>query len=573
MLTFLTSQLSARMIICNVNKSKQINCYWSAGDCSMGKPPGADYCFNVDPWTNQISQGRALVFVDDQSNGAVQIGDKIVNILPDFLDSLFRTNKLDEINNIQPTKISTKVSKKRFEEIAKELGIKVTKVKKLPKANYCPACEEAEKNKNEQLAKINPFESVIIEMVCDCNPNQVLSTFVTDANGGVNITVPKDANYSFKLVMPPVLKENSIKMADLANDVVVNFKGAKNAENLFFNNKGVASAKNLQQGNYEMALSRKPPKGPKESSGPPRGKCPPGETPWLGGCIPVIVVNGSNKVKCPVGTVMTQFGCMDIKNPGNEPVPPRPDGFPSPKNAVDINCPSGKYDANGNCISYEPRRQIINFGMLSFDLGYLISSNSKNENESKALFAGNGIDARVNYRYGKKIGIIGTLGYLSGSTDVTEINIFSKKLEENGFRIVTTGIQKRYTQFLIAVGPSILLGPKRKLEFYTKGGINYQATSSSLKIDLYDANVFVKNLYTAKINSLLPFWEAGGTYKVGNIKRTGVSFFGKYGSNGITVGVNIALQDCRGAPCFKCHNPGCCPDWCPKSETIALDGN
>jgi hypothetical protein len=49
-------------------------------------------------------------------------------------------------------------------------------------------------SKAQETTTINPFESVIIEMVCDCNPNLVLSTFVTDANGGVNIKVPKDAN-------------------------------------------------------------------------------------------------------------------------------------------------------------------------------------------------------------------------------------------------------------------------------------------------------------------------------------------------------------------------------------------
>jgi hypothetical protein len=421
--------------------------------------------------------------------------------------------------------------------------------------------------KAQETTTINPFESVIIEMVCDCNPTQVLSTFVTNANGGVNIAIPKDANYSFKLVMPPVLKENNIKMADLANDIVVNFKGSKNIENLSFNNKGVASAKNLQQGNYEMALKRKPPKGPKEPSGPPRGKCPPGETPWLGGCIPIVVIN---KVQADVWAICCRQGnkaCCDMA--------PKPsiEGIALAKGekiAAGINCPSGKYDANGNCIfgstNTTENKPIINFGMLSIDFGYLISSNSKNDNANKALFAGNGIDARINYRYGKKIGIIGTLGYLSGSTNTTEINTFSKKLEPNGFRTVTTGIQKRYTQFLIAVGPSILLGPKRRLELYTKGGINYQAISSNLKIDLYDANVFVKNLYSAESKKILPYWEVGGSHKIGNIKRTGVGFFGKYGSNGLTFGFNITLQDCRGAPCYKCQQPGCCPDWCPKAE-------
>lgn len=166
--------------------------------------------------------------------------------------------------------------------------------------------------KAQEQTTINPFESVIIEMVCDCNPNQILNTIVTDKNGGANFNVPKDANYSFKLVMPPVLTKNGIKIADLVNNVVLNFKGSKNVENLSFNSKGVASAKNLLQGNYEMALATKPPKGPQGPSSPPKGKCPPGETPWLGGCIPIVVVS---KVQADVWAICCRQGnkaCCDM---------------------------------------------------------------------------------------------------------------------------------------------------------------------------------------------------------------------------------------------------------------------
>jgi hypothetical protein len=435
MLTFSASQLSARMIICNVNKSKQVSCYWSAGTCSMGKPPGADYCLDIDPWTGALTFGRVLVLVDDESNGVVQVGDKIVNILPDYLYSLLQIKTSDEINNIQPTKIATKVSKKRFDEIAKELGVKVTKVKKLPKANYCPACEEVDKKKNEQTATINPFESVIIEMVCDCNPSQVLSTFVTNANGKVNIKVPRDANYSFKLVMPPVLKDKGIKMAALSNDVVVNFIGGKNIENLSFNAKGVASAKNLQQGNYEIALSRKPPKGgPNGPSGPPRGKCPPGETPWLGGCIPIVVVGGLNKVQCPPGYSLIDGVCINYKLPTDqEPVPPRPDGFPNPKNAVDINCPSGKYDANGNCIF--GRQAPVNVAQktkinIGGNVSYQIGSSGVINSKSPFLFFKNGQSAGLDFTI---VPLKGTtrfklaVYYINGTNDKMPLSLMPKR--------------------------------------------------------------------------------------------------------------------------------------------------
>jgi hypothetical protein len=433
-------------------------------------------------------------------------------------------------------------------------------------------------SKAQEAKTINPFESVIIEMVCDCNPNKVLSTFVTNANGGVNITVPKNANYSFKLVMPPVLKKNNIKMADLANDVAVNFKGNKNVENLSFNSKGVASAKNLQQGNYEMALNRKPPKGPKEPSGPPRGKCPPGETPWLGGCIPIVVVSGLNKVNCPIGTVSTQFGCIDVKNPGNDPEPPRPDGFPDTKNAVDINCPSGKYDANGNCI-FGPTNATDNggntaarfvfpkpgpFGIFDIDAGFLGSANVKNMEDSKPLFAGNGLSVGLSYRYGSRLGITGRVGYIGGSRNESNLKEFASTLTKAPWVYKTTGFTKTWSQVNFAAGPSIFLGKKYKGEISVIGGVS-MGSESHIKIDLYDVNTFYKNVYDVSEKKVKPYWELGGSYRVVTGKKMTLGLRASYGVNGGTFGVNIT-SFCVPCCCQK-HDPNCCANM-PKSSKI-----
>lgn len=428
-------------------------------------------------------------------------------------------------------------------------------------------------SKAQNATTINPFESVIIEMVCDCNPSQVLNTFVTNADGVVNIKVPKDANYSFKLVMPPVLKEKGIKMADLASDVIVNFTGAKNAENIAFNNKGIASAKNLQQGNYEMALTNKPPKEPNGQSGKPKGKCPPGEIPWLGGCIPSVVVKGLNKVGCPVGTKMTQFGCMDVKNPGKEPEIPRPDGFPSPNKAVAINCPSGKYDANGNCIFASPNttdNKSKMFSVFSVDAGYLGSANANNNKDSKPLFAGSGVSAGLNYRYGAKWGIAGRIGYAGGSLSESNLNEFASTLTKAPWVYKITGFTKSWSQVNFAVGPSIFFGKNYKGEISVIGGVS-MGSESKLKIDLYDANTFYKNVYDVTEKKVKAYWEVGGSYRVAKIANNILILLkASYGANGGFVGIKIER---RGSSC--CGGGGCycmrgCPEWMaclPKADT------
>jgi hypothetical protein len=318
----------------------------------------------------------------------------------------------------------------------------------------------------QETTTINPFESVIIEMVCDCNPNQVLSTFITDAKGGVNIKVPKDANYSFKLVMPPALKENKIKMADLANDVVVNFKGAKNVENISFNNKGIAAAKNLTQGNYELALNRKPPKGgPNGPSGPPRGKCPPGETPWLGGCIPIVVVDKVQQDNWAICCRQGNKACCDMA--------PKPSiegtGLAKGRNTgEDINCPSGKYDDNGNCIfaSQTPfnvaQKTTIKIGG---NLGYHIGSNAVKNSTNPFLFFKNGQTAGLDFTIVPHKGTTRfklAVDYITGTNDKKVITAYAR--ENNLVNAAYEFTKANPSGFRIIAGPQFMLfkkGPKK----------------------------------------------------------------------------------------------------------------
>ena len=422
-------------------------------------------------------------------------------------------------------------------------------------------------SKAQDVTTINPFESVIIEMVCDCNPSQVLNTFVTDANGIVKITVPKDANYSFKLVVPPAVKEKGIKVADLANDVVVNFKGTKDVESIAFNNKGVAAEKNLQQGNYEIALNRKPPKGGPKGP-PPSRKCPPGEIPWCGGCIPADVVN---KVQADVWAICCRQGnkaCCDMApKPSIEGIALANGG----KTAADINCPTGKYDAKGNCIfasTNTTENKAKMFSVFSVDAGYLGSANANNNKESKPLFAGSGLSAGLNYRYGAKWGITGRIGYAGGSRSQSNLNDFASTLTKAPWVYKITGFTKTWSQVNFAAGPSIFLGKNYKGEISIVGGVS-MGSESKIKIDLYDANTFYKNVYDVTEKKMKVFWEVGGSYSFAKIsKRSVFGIKGSYGSAGGSFGFifSITEQVCVGAPCFRCQGAGCLGEM-PKSPS------
>jgi hypothetical protein len=368
--------------------------------------------------------------------------------------------------------------------------------------------------------------------------------------------------------MPSVLKEQGIKVADLASNVVVNFNGEKNKENISFNTKGVASVKNLAPGNYQMALANKPPKGPNGPSGPPRGKCPPGETPWLGGCIPIVVVS---KVQADVWAICCRQGNKACCDMAPKPSIEATTVAKGANKAVDINCPSGKYDANGNCI-FGPTNATDNggntaerivfpkpgpFGIFSIDAGYLGSSNAKNINDKKPLFAGNGLSVGLNYRYGSKLGVTGRVGYTGGSRNESNLKEFASKFNTGPWVYKTTGFTKSWSQFNFAAGPSIFLGKKYKGEISIIGGVS-MGSESNIKIDLYDANTYYKTVYDVTEKKVKTYWEVKGSYQLLNVKKIGIGLKGSYGSNGVSVG--IVAWDWMACCAVKCK---ACPGLIP----------
>jgi Outer membrane protein beta-barrel domain len=196
------------------------------------------------------------------------------------------------------------------------------------------------------------------------------------------------------------------------------------------------------------------------------------------------------------------------------------------------------------------------FGSWSAELGYLISTNSTNTKNTKPLFASNGINAGVNYRWGKTLGIKTTLGFNGGKTNAKEILSFAKTFERNGFTAISN-FNKSWNQLNFMMGPSYIIDRKGRLILSGLFGIGYNLGTSNLNIDLYDANTFVKNTYSSKSNNVTPIWGVEGSYglfKINNKFRCDVKM--GFGTNGGTVG--IVLSDIIRC-CMECCRLCMCP--------------
>lgn len=204
------------------------------------------------------------------------------------------------------------------------------------------------------------------------------------------------------------------------------------------------------------------------------------------------------------------------------------------------------------------------FGSWSADLGYLISTNSNNTKNTKPLFAGNGINAGVNYRWGSTLGIKTTLGFNGGKTNDKEILSFAKSFEGNGFTSVSS-YSKSWNQINVLVGPSLQFGKGGRIEANIQAGIGYFLGNNIVKVDLYDANTFVKNAYSMENKNIVPLWNISANYipKIIFKKNMALKIFAGFGSNGGTIGVGIS-SFCVQCCCQK-GDLNCCSNM-PKSK-------
>ncbi len=371
---------------------------------------------------------------------------------------------------------------------------------------------------------VSPY-TVPLALTCDCNPKVVLSTIVIK-NDQAQITIPKTANYTLQIILP-----KDINIAEVSKTAAITLIGSDGKEiDANFNEKGQAKFSNLQPGTY--AAKVKPPKGGSGTS-----RCPPFHWYIKGQCVPVD---------------------KDIKT--------------TALNAVDINCPSGKYDANGNCIfaSQTPtnvaQKTAIKIGT---NVDYHIGSSSIKNSTSPFLFFKNGQSVGIDFTIVPPKGTTRfkiAVDYITGTSDENEIKTYAKQKD-----IVFTSY--KFTKpnpsgFSIMASPQFMLFPKsqnkklplmwldlkagavfnnqQNLQFFQSQTTPSKEVKSNAVSFVYSPSLIVNVVKTKKLFINL---------------KTGYSSFGGFG-----FGVNITEQVCVGAPCFRCQGAGCTGEFPKKSE-------
>ena len=371
-------------------------------------------------------------------------------------------------------------------------------------------------------AQVNPAVpgvGVVVKKNPGGGANMVLAP--TDANGESTLTISKKGNYTFTITAPSAISNMAANQGGPVKGVKVGL--GKNPPNgpvamALPNEKGEVVFKNLPVGNY-----------------------------WV-----TVVTNDNTQESIPASmAVYCLTGKWDKKGncitPGTGTDPNTGNVKTAEVNAAKaaINCDKGYHLENMVCVPDMPypTKNITeqnggNYGILSAEVGYLISTNNTNTKDNKPLFAGNGQSAGICYRWGRKYGIYSTLAYQGGKTDETSMYAFAETLVESPFTYKITGWQKTWSRFNFAVGPSIFIDNKNKIELTAVGGIGF-GKESSLTIDEYDAQTKVGTVYNVTQKSVIAFWDIGVRYRV--YKR--ISVKGSFGSNGATAGVQVQLSN------------------------------
>jgi len=206
------------------------------------------------------------------------------------------------------------------------------------------------------------------------------------------------------------------------------------------------------------------------------------------------------------------------------------------------------------------------YHQFSLDAGYTFSSLKENQNPSRPLFAGNGVNFGIGHRWGDTWGITSRIGFSTGSLDDDGVESIIRKRKKPPMLIPYPDPPGSisWSQISVMTGPSIRLGKKHQFEFNAMAGIGINPSPNSIRIDAYEQDLFLETVYEAKDKSVVGMWQVNASYKLALLSKKGkwLRMIGGYGSNGATIGlsVNIADQDCRDIACYRCQGAGCTGD-------------
>lgn len=197
------------------------------------------------------------------------------------------------------------------------------------------------------------------------------------------------------------------------------------------------------------------------------------------------------------------------------------------------------------------------YHQLSLDAGYTFSSLKENQNPNQPLFAGNGVNFGVSHRWGDNIGIASRIGFMTGSIDQAGIQSITEKWPTPP-RYLPNPKEKNYSQISLMTGPSIKLGKKHQFEINALGGIGFNPSPNTIRVDSYEQDVFLETVYEAKDKSVVGMWQVNAKINLTKITNNlGLSLNAGYGTNGGTIGVSFAVYHCELCRCCKPCPFGC----------------
>ena len=89
-------------------------------------------------------------------------------------------------------------------------------------------------------------------------------------------------------------------------------------------------------------------------------------------------------------------------------------------------------------------------------------------------------------------------------------------------------------------GPSIKLGKKHQFEINALGGIGFNPSPNTVRVDAYDVDQYLYTVYQAKDKSVVGMWQVNASYKLALLSKKGIGLnvICRYGSNGMTIGTS-----------------------------------
>ena len=181
------------------------------------------------------------------------------------------------------------------------------------------------------------------------------------------------------------------------------------------------------------------------------------------------------------------------------------------------------------------------YHQFSLDAGYTFSSLKENQNPSRLLFAGNGVNFGIGHRWGDTWGIASRIGFSTGSLDDDGVASITARRKRPPFYIPIPDPPGSisWSQISVMTGPSIRLGKKHQFEFNAMAGIGINPSPNYVRVDAYEQDLFLETVYEAKDKSVVGMWQVNAKANVIKLtKNSSLGISAGYGSNGLSVGVS-----------------------------------